>query len=101
MYGRFGGPTVPTMWQFYGLMDEIRVSSTARYTEDFQPALRHTPDSETLLLYHLDEGDGTVAHDASGNGRDGQIINATGYQQDFSTSDESLRRTHDELTRSN
>ena len=32
--------------------------------------LPYTPDADTQLLYHLDETSGTIAADASGNGRD-------------------------------
>ncbi|NPV47205.1 MAG: hypothetical protein HPY69_09620 [Armatimonadetes bacterium] len=34
------------------------------------------PDEHTLLLYHFDEGEGTVAHDASGRGQDGLLKGA-------------------------
>jgi len=34
------------------------------------------PDEHTLLLYHFDEGQGTVAHDASGHGYDGEVRGA-------------------------
>lgn len=42
---------------FVGYVDEVRVSSTARYTSDFTvPSNRFRPDSETALLVHFDEG---------------------------------------------
>ena len=41
---------------FHGLIDELRVSSTARYTEDFEPAYRHEPDENTIGLWHFDVG---------------------------------------------
>ena len=37
---------------------------------------RLEPDADTILLYHLDEGVGEVAHDASGHGLDGKIVAA-------------------------
>jgi hypothetical protein len=61
------------MKSFSGMIDEVRISSTARYTKDFEPEKRHGVDPETMLLYHFDEGVGTVAVDSSGNGHDGEI----------------------------
>jgi hypothetical protein len=53
---------------FNGDVDEIRVSSGARYTSSFTPDNSpFTPDATTLLLYHFDEGSGQVTSDASGN----------------------------------
>jgi len=53
--------------QFAGVIDEVRISSTARYDADFKPQRRLTPDESTLALYHFDEGSGSVARDSSGN----------------------------------
>jgi hypothetical protein len=40
---------------FSGRIDEVRISSVARYVGDaFTPAVRHAPDVDTLLLLHLD-----------------------------------------------
>ena len=61
--GPEGSPT-----DFEGIIDEVRISRTARYSDDFTPAPRFDPDSDTLALYHFDEGAGTAAADASGNG---------------------------------
>ncbi|MGI9239225.1 MAG: SUMF1/EgtB/PvdO family nonheme iron enzyme, partial [Verrucomicrobiales bacterium] len=61
---------------FWGMIDEVRVSSTARYTADFEPAKRHRADAATMSLYHFDEGSGTVATDSSGNGHNGKISGA-------------------------
>ena len=62
---------------FQGLVDELRISTVARYTEDFEPAVRHEVDAHTLALYHFDEGEGEILHDASGNGHHGKIVGAT------------------------
>jgi hypothetical protein len=62
---------------FHGDLDEIRVSSVARYRENFTPQLRFEPDDDTLALYHCDEGQGELIADSSGNGRDGTIAGAT------------------------
>ncbi len=61
---------------FTGAISEARISKVARYDKDFTPQVRHEPDVETILLYHLDEGTGDVAHDATGHGYDGKIVAA-------------------------
>jgi hypothetical protein len=48
-----------------GAIDEVRLSSVARYNAEFTPARRFTPDLQTVLLLHLDDGEGGTAHDAS------------------------------------
>jgi serine/threonine protein kinase len=60
---------------FTGLIDELRISNVARYTEDFTPLLRHEPDPATMALYHCDEESGLLLHDSSGHGYDGQVTN--------------------------
>jgi hypothetical protein len=60
----------------HGTVDEVRISKTARYVANFDPPRRHVPDADTVALYHLDEGSGEVAVDASGNRKDGQITGA-------------------------
>ncbi len=59
-----------------GLIDEVRVSKTARYIKEFVPAKRFEPDADTLALYHFDEGQGNVLTDSSGNGHHGKIVGA-------------------------
>jgi serine/threonine protein kinase len=61
----------------HGTIDEVRISDFVRYTENFPPAERFERDEHTLALYHFDEGEGDVLHDASGNGHDGKIVGAT------------------------
>ncbi|MHB8580488.1 MAG: LamG-like jellyroll fold domain-containing protein [Ignavibacteriaceae bacterium] len=52
-----------------GSVDEVRISSVARYdTNSPSPLNPFTPDSNTMALYHFDEGFGKVTADASGNG---------------------------------
>ncbi len=48
-----------------GRIDELRVSTVIRYIGPFEPAIRHEPDGATVLLLHLDEGEGTEMFDAS------------------------------------
>jgi hypothetical protein len=45
---------------FHGIIDEVRISNIARYTEDFTPQRRFEPDEHTMALYHFDEGSGDV-----------------------------------------
>jgi hypothetical protein len=49
---------------FAGLVDEVRLSKVARYAgEAFEPARRHAPDEDTVLLLHLDGRLGPFAPD--------------------------------------
>jgi hypothetical protein len=47
-----------------GAIDEVRLSSVARYNAEFAPARRFRPDPQTVLLLHLDDGEGDTAHDS-------------------------------------
>lgn len=60
---------------FAGLIDEVRISSFARYTSNFAPPTARLPDNSpgTVALWHLDEGSGQTAFDASGNDRHGTL----------------------------
>ena len=69
-------------WGFHGIIDEVRISNIARYTEDFIPQRRFEPDENTMALYHFDEGSGDVLKDSSGNGHDGKIVGATWVKVD-------------------
>ncbi len=57
----------------FAVVDELRISNSVRYAEDFEPAYRHEPDEQTIGLWHFDEGEGSVVHDASPNGHDGSL----------------------------
>jgi hypothetical protein len=61
---------------FEGKMDEVHISSVARYREDFEPKPRFEPDEHTMALYHFDEGQGTELRDSSGNEHHGTIVGA-------------------------
>ena len=61
---------------FDGIIDEVRISNSRRYIDDFTPEYRFEPDEHTMALYHFDEGTGDVLHDSSGNGHDGRIVGA-------------------------
>lgn len=58
---------------FDGEIYEVRVSSAARYADNFTPAVGFLADADTLALYHLDEGAGAVAGDSSDGANDGAI----------------------------
>ena len=62
---------------FYGLIDEVRISNVARYSESYKPQKRLAPDEHTLALFHFDEGEGDRLIDSSGNKHHGQIHGAT------------------------
>ena len=62
--------------QLVGRVDEIRISNTARYREDYPVVSRFEPDFATLALYHCDDGTGTQLQDASGRGRHGRLFGA-------------------------
>jgi len=52
---------------FDGWLDEVRVSTTIRYTGAFtRPTARLTVDGATAALYHFDEGAGLAVGDAAG-----------------------------------
>jgi hypothetical protein len=58
---------------FGGQIARVRISSSVRHTESFTPARGFRTDGETLAIWHLDEGEGSVVHDASGLGHEGLI----------------------------
>jgi hypothetical protein len=45
--------SAPTQY-FTGTLDEVRLSSSARYTAAFTPAAAHVRDAETVYLFHCD-----------------------------------------------
>ncbi len=67
---------------FAGKISEVRISRVARYSAAFTPAARFEPDELTVGLYHLDEGDGFVAHDSSANQQHGRIKGARWVRAD-------------------
>jgi hypothetical protein len=58
------GPAYPS---FDGWLDEVRLSTTLRYSGPFSPpAAPFLPDPATAALWHFDEGSGDSTFDASG-----------------------------------
>jgi hypothetical protein len=51
---------------WWGLVDEIRVSTIARYAEAFTPEGPWIADGDTTALFHLDEGQGNALASATG-----------------------------------
>jgi hypothetical protein len=56
---------------FKGAIDEVRLSSVARYDRAFRPARYFERDEQTLLLLHFDERFADVFPDDSGHDRHG------------------------------
>lgn len=66
----------PSWGVLNGQIDQVRISNTARYDKGFTPPTRMTSESDTLVLYDFDEGQGDVLNDRSGNGHHGKIVGA-------------------------
>jgi hypothetical protein len=73
------GPQYPS---YSGFMDEMRISNIVRYTGTSftAPTAPFKPDSNTMGLYHFDEGTGTILRDTSGatNGPSNGTLNVGG-----------------------
>lgn len=61
---------------FAGRIDEVRVSTVARYSEPFSPTRFHVPDSNTWLLLHFDRALGPFAPDHSSQGGHAELRGA-------------------------
>lgn len=62
---------------FTGAIDEVRISSVARYTgERFEPRRRYAPDPATVLLFHMDAERGVWQFDSSGHAAHGLRLGA-------------------------
>jgi len=68
------GTRLNNNFYFEGAIFEVRVSSTARYAAPFDPPVGFTPDADTLRLWRLDEGLGTMCVDSSTSPNDGTIM---------------------------
>lgn len=68
---------------FKGMVDEVRVSIVSRTT--FNLTVAPTVDSDTVGLWHFDEGAGLIASDASANANHGAVSGAvwTGVIPEF------------------
>lgn len=60
---------------YKGVLDEIRISNNLRYTANFtKPVVAFTADSNTVALYHFDEGSGSLLTDTSAGGASRGLI---------------------------
>ena len=60
---------------FTGIIDEVRVSDTVRYTKKFEvPNEEFKPDDKTRVLYHFNEGTEKKIKDSSGNKNDAELV---------------------------
>lgn len=67
-----------------GLLDEVRLSSVARYVGDeMTPPTRHTEDGQTLLLLHFDGATGPFIWDASGRAANGRLAGSATVDESF------------------
>ena len=67
---------------FAGIIRELRISSKARYVDNFVPKQRLTTDPETIGLYHCDDGSGDKLLDSSGHNHHGKIVGAKWVRSD-------------------
>ena len=74
----------PNEYFLDGQIDEVRISKTSRYTKNFTPERRFTPDKDTLAQHHFDAGSGDKLTDHSGNNHHGKIHGATWVKADGS-----------------
>lgn len=87
--GKFSASDLPMMigggpsrrrsvdYPFDGVIDEVRISNSTRYTKDFEVPTAFDNDESTITLYRFDEGDGQQLLDSSGNEHHGEIRGAT------------------------
>ena len=79
---------------FKGRISEIRISESAKYADDFTPQQNLSKDDDALILYHFDEGSGSILNDHSGNNHHGTIHGATWVNADGSP----IEQTEDPLS---
>ncbi len=64
---RVGNAATTVGYFFYGDIDEVRVSRTARYTSNFsRPDAPPAADGDAIVVWHFDEGTGQSTADATG-----------------------------------
>lgn len=65
---------------FGGDIDEVHLSSRARYAAAFTPPTSVTSETESIFLYRMSEGTGQAVNDSSGRGRHGVLGTSTSAQ---------------------
>ena len=74
LVGAVPSPIGVASFPFDGMIDELRLSTVARYVgESFMPSARHQADEETFLLLHLDGQNAPFVIDASPGARHGLL----------------------------
>ncbi|HSA34849.1 MAG TPA: LamG domain-containing protein, partial [bacterium] len=76
----FGSRRSSTPSYFDGLIDEIRISSVARYTGSFTPAKRLSNESNTIGLWHFEEGMNNIAINSAGATLDGLLVGGVTWE---------------------
>ncbi|MEZ6125943.1 MAG: SUMF1/EgtB/PvdO family nonheme iron enzyme [Planctomycetaceae bacterium] len=61
---------------FQGVIDQLKISRVAKYSQNFEVTSDFTSDEQTLALYRFEENEGELLKDLSGNGHDGRIVGA-------------------------
>ena len=79
---------------FTGVIESVRISKTARYTNSFIASFDFHADDDTLMLLKFDQGDGESVKDLSGNGNDGIIRGA-----EWVTASDTRHRAADSLSK--
>jgi len=84
------------------LVDELRLSNTARYTGDFAPPTEpFAADENTVGLWHFDEGEGATTVDASEHNNTGMITPSHGWAAGYCACSPFQQRTSADLTGDN
>jgi len=80
---RIGNELTNSTFGYYGYIDEVRISNTARYTGSYTiPTAPFVNDDNTLLLLHMNGTDGsTYFEDDNGVGRSAVGVSALGNAQ--------------------
>jgi hypothetical protein len=74
VFGAEKHDAVPPGTGYSGWMDEVRLSRVVRYDGGFpRPTRPFTPDPDTVLLLHFDEGQGLTALDSSTSAQHGVL----------------------------
>lgn len=73
LIGANPGPGGEIQERFHGQIDAVRLSKGVLYTKNFTPPAKLEKEAGTLILINLEEGQGDVAKDESGNGHHGKI----------------------------
>lgn len=84
------GSNIQGSQKLVGLLDEVRVSNSARYSQSFSPLRRYSTDANTVAIWHLDEGSGQSLTDSSGNGNSGTLGADGSIASDDPTWDEGI-----------